>query len=168
MCVEETKMGRVADKIVKNEVAALFSAGPEYLEITSYANEKGIVTIEGAPFGVIGAIAPMTNPVPTIINNTISMISAGNAVVYMPHPAAHNVTLEIFKIVHNAIVSAGGPANLITAATQSKMENAAAVFKSPDIDLICVTGGPGSCKACNEERQKGDGRRPGQPSRNSR
>ena len=82
MCVEETKMGRVADKIVKNEVAALFSAGPEYLEITSYANEKGIVTIEGAPFGVIGAIAPMTNPVPTIINNTISMISAGNAVVY--------------------------------------------------------------------------------------
>ena len=163
MCVEETKMGRVADKIVKNEVAALFSAGPEYLEITSYANEKGIVTIEGAPFGVIGAIAPMTNPVPTIINNTISMISAGNAVVYMPHPAAHNVTLEIFKIVHNAIVSAGGPANLITAATQSKMENAATVFKSPDIDLICVTGGPGVVRLAMKSGKRVMGAGPGNP-----
>jgi propionaldehyde dehydrogenase len=64
-------MGRYEDKIAKNEIAALYSPGPEYLELTTYSNEKGVVTIEGAPFGVIGAITPMTNPVPTIINAAV-------------------------------------------------------------------------------------------------
>ncbi len=163
MGVEETKMGRYEDKIVKNEIAALFTPGPEYLEITTYSNEKGVVTIEGAPFGVIGAISPMTNPVPTIINNTICMISAGNSVVYLPHPSAHNVTLDIFRIVHNAIVSAGGPPNLITAAKQSKIENAASVFKSPDISLIVVTGGPGVVRLAMKSGKRVMGAGPGNP-----
>ena len=163
MTVEETKLGRVEDKIKKNEVGALFTPGPEDLEIRTYSNEKGIVTIEGAPFGVIGAITPMTNPVPTIINNTICMISAGNAVVYLPHPSAHKCTLEIFKIVHSAIVAAGGPPNLITAAKQSKIENAAAVFKSPDIDLIVVTGGPGIVRLAMKSGKRVMGAGPGNP-----
>jgi propionaldehyde dehydrogenase len=163
MAVEETKMGRYEDKIAKNEIAALFTPGPEYLELTTYSNEKGIVTIEGAPFGVIGAITPMTNPVPTIINNTICMISAGNSVVYLPHPSAHNCTLDIFRLVHNAIVSAGGPANLITAAKESKIENAATVFKSPDISLIVVTGGPGVVRLAMKSGKRVMGAGPGNP-----
>lgn len=163
MAVEETRMGRYEDKIAKNEIAALFTPGPEYLELTTYSNEKGIVTIEGAPFGVIGAITPMTNPVPTIINNTICMISAGNSVVYLPHPSAHNCTLDIFRLVHNAIVSAGGPANLITAAKESKIENAATVFKSPDISLIVVTGGPGVVRLAMKSGKRVMGAGPGNP-----
>jgi len=163
MAVEETKMGRIEDKIVKNEVAALYTPGPEYLEVKTYSDDNGTLTIQGAPFGVIGAITPMTNPVPTIINNTICMISAGNSVVYLPHPSAHNCTIEIFKIVHNAIVSAGGPPNLITAASQSKIENAAAVFKSPDIDLIVVTGGPGIVRLAMKSGKRVMGAGPGNP-----
>jgi propionaldehyde dehydrogenase len=163
LTVEETKLGRVDDKIIKIEVAALYSPGPEVLEATTYSNEKGIITIEGAPFGVVGAIAPMTNPAPTIINNTISIISAGNSIVYLPHPSAHNVTIEMFKIVHKAIVDAGGPPNLITAAKQSKIENAATVFKSPDIDLLCVTGGPGIVRLAMKSGKRALGAGPGNP-----
>lgn len=163
LTVEETKLGRVEDKIKKNEVAALYTPGPEYLEIKTYSDDTGIVQIQGAPFGVIGAITPMTNPVPTIINNTICMISAGNAIVYLPHPSAHNCTLEIFKIVHEAIVASGGPANLITAASQSKIENAASVFKSPDIDLIVVTGGPGIVRLAMKSGKRVLGAGPGNP-----
>ncbi len=163
MAVEETKMGRVEDKIKKNEVAALYTPGPEYLEVKTYTDDNGMLVIQGAPFGVIGAIAPMTNPVPTIINNTICMISAGNSVVYLPHPSAHNCTIEIFKIVHNAIVSAGGPPNLIAAAAQSKIENAAAVFKSPDVDLIVVTGGPGIVRLAMKSGKRVMGAGPGNP-----
>ncbi|MBM3709827.1 MAG: aldehyde dehydrogenase family protein, partial [Actinobacteria bacterium] len=89
MTVEETKLGRVEDKIRKIEVAALFTPGPEDVEIKTYSDEKGVIIVQGAPFGVIAAITPMTNPAPTIINNTICMISAGNSVVYLPHPSAH-------------------------------------------------------------------------------
>lgn len=163
MAVEETKMGRYEDKVLKNEVAALYTPGPEELEITTYSNEKGVISTEGTSFGVIAAIAPMTNPVPTIINNTICMISAGNSVVYLPHPSAHNVTIEIFKVVHKAIVDAGGPANLITAARQSKIENAAAVFKSNDVDLIVVTGGPGIVRLAMKSGKRVMGAGPGNP-----
>jgi len=163
MAVEETKMGRVEDKIKKNEVSALLTPGPEDLEIRTYSNENGVITVEGAPFGVIGAITPMTNPVPTIINNTIAMISAGNAVVYLPHPGAHNCTIEIFRIVHDAIVGAGGPPNLITAAKISKIENAATVFKSPDIDLVVVTGGPGIVRLAMKSGKRVMGAGPGNP-----
>ena len=163
LTVEETKLGRVDDKVIKIEVAALYSPGPEVLKATTYSNEKGTVTVEGAPFGVIGAITPMTNPAPTIINNTISMISAGNSIVYLPHPAAHKVTIECFKIVHNAIVNAGGPPNLMTAARESKIENAAAVFKSPDIDLLTVTGGPGIVRLAMKSGKRVLGAGPGNP-----
>ena len=163
LAVEETKLGRVEDKIIKLEVAALYSPGPEVLKATTYSNEKGTVTVEGAPFGVIGAITPMTNPAPTIVNNTISMVSAGNSIVYLPHPAAHRVTLECFKIVHNAIVNAGGPPNLITAAKESKIENAASVFKSPDVDLLSVTGGPGIVRLAMKSGKRVLGAGPGNP-----
>ncbi len=163
MAVEETKLGRIEDKIRKNEVAALFTPGPEDVEIETFSDEKGVITIQGAPFGVIAAITPMTNPVPTIINNTICMISAGNSVVFLPHPSAHNVTIEIFKIVHKAIVDSGGPPNLITAARQSKIENASVVFKSPDIDLLVVTGGPGIVRLAMKSGKRAIGAGPGNP-----
>ena len=163
MAVEETGMGRIEDKMKKNEVAALFTPGPEDVEIQTFSDEKGMVTVQGAPFGVIAAITPMTNPVPTIINNTISIISAGNSVVFLPHPSAHKVTLEIFKIVHRAIVNAGGPPNLITAARESKIENASVVFKSPDVNLLVVTGGPGIVRLAMKSGKRVIGAGPGNP-----
>ena len=163
MAVEETKMGRTEDKILKIEVAALYTPGPEELEVKTFSDEKGIVIVEGAPFGVIAAITPMTNPEQTIINNTIAMISAGNSVVFLPHPSAHNCTLETFKLVHKAIVNSGGPPNLITAAKASTIENTGAIFKSPDVDLLVVTGGPGIVRLAMKSGKRVMGAGPGNP-----
>ena len=66
----------------------------EDLESTVFTGDRGLTLVEMAPFGVIGSITPSTNPGATIINNTISMVSAGNAVVFNPHPNAKMVCLR--------------------------------------------------------------------------
>jgi propionaldehyde dehydrogenase len=163
LTVDETKMGRYEDKILKNKVAVEFTPGPEELGVKSYSNESGTVIIDRAPFGVIGAITPMTNPTPGVINNSIIMISAGNSIVFLPHPDAHNCTMESFKVVHEAIIKGGGPANLITAARKSKIENVSKIFKSSDISMICTTGGPGIVRLSMKSGKKVIGAGPGNP-----
>jgi len=154
---------RYEDKILKNEVAALRSPGPEDLEVKSYSGDTGTITIERAPFGVIAAINPMTNPTACVINSAIVMISGGNGIVFLPHPSAHNCTVETIKVVHKAIVDAGGPANLVTAARQSKIENVQKVFKSDDVNMIVATGGPGIVRLSLKSGKKVIGAGPGNP-----
>ena len=166
MAVEETGMGRVEDKIIKNITAAQRSLGPEDLEIKSYSRcctENGTLTVDMAPYGVIAAITPMTNPAPSIINNTIIIISAGNSVVYLPHPSAKKVTLDALLVVHNAIVDAGGPQNLITSTKEPDINNASLCMASKDINLICATGGPAIVEIAMKSGKKVLGAGPGNP-----
>ena len=86
--VEETKIGRVEDKIIKNRVAAENTPGTEDLKTRAITGEDGLTIEEYCPFGVIGSITPTTNPTETLINNSISMIAGGNTVVFSPHPRA--------------------------------------------------------------------------------
>ena len=116
-----------------------------------------------APYGVIAAITPMTNPAPMIINNTIIMISAGNSVVYLPHPSAKKVTLDALLVVHKAIVDAGGPENLITSTKEPNIENAGICMASKDINLICATGGPAIVEIAMKSGKKVLGAGPGNP-----
>ncbi|MHB1376375.1 MAG: aldehyde dehydrogenase [Candidatus Humimicrobiaceae bacterium] len=166
MAVEETGMGRVEDKIIKNITAAEQTLGPEDLEIKSYSRcctDNGTLTVDMAPYGVIAAITPMTNPAPSIINNTIIIISAGNSVVYLPHPAAKKVTLDALLVVHKAIVDAGGPQNLITSTKTPNIENAGICMASKDINLICATGGPAIVEIAMKSGKKVLGAGPGNP-----
>lgn len=163
LTVDETGIGVYEDKIIKNQVAVNFSPGPEDLDITTYSNEISTISIDRAPYGLIAAITPMTNPTPGIINNSIIMISAGNSIVFLPHPAAHNCSLEAIKVIHNAIVEAGGPANLVTAASQSKVENVSVAFKSDKVDMITATGGPGIVRLSMKSGKKVIGAGPGNP-----
>ena len=163
MAVEETKMGRYEDKIVKNEVAADLSIGPEELEVKSYMSGDMMISSTGSPFGVVGAINPMTNPTACVINTCIVVLSAGNSIVFLPHPAAHNCTIETFKVIHKAIVDAGGPPNVITAARESKIENVSSVFKSDDIDIISAVGGPGIVRLSMKSGKRVIGAGPGNP-----
>ena len=166
MAVEETGMGRVEDKTIKNIVAAEKTLGPEDLEIRSYSRcctDNGTLTVDMAPYGVIAAITPMTNPAPMIINNTIIMISAGNSVVYLPHPSAKKVTLDALLVVHKAIVDAGGPENLITSTKVTSVENAGICMASKDISLICATGGPAIVEIAMKSGKKVLGAGPGNP-----
>jgi len=163
LTVDETKIGRYEDKIIKNEVAVNFSPGPEDLDIKTYSDEVSTIIIDRSPYGLIAAITPMTNPTPGIINNAIVMISAGNSIVFLPHPAAHNCSLEAIKVIHSAIVEAGGPPNLITGAASSKVENVSAAFKSDNVDMITATGGPGIVRLSMKSGKKVIGAGPGNP-----
>src|ERR1017187_9174147 len=113
MAHEETGLGRFEDKILKNQLVTEKTPGTEDLPSHTVTGDDGLTLTEPAPFGVIGAITPTTNPTSTIINNTIAMLSAGNAVVFNVHPNAKRVSCHNVALINKAIVAAGGPRNLI-------------------------------------------------------
>lgn len=142
MAVDETGMGRYPDKIRKNELAINRTPGVEDLEPRSFTGDKGLTLIEQAPWGVIGSITPSTNPSETIINNTIGMVAGGNAVVFNPHPGAKKISAFTVSLINKAIISAGGPPNLITTVSNPTIASANILMKHPKIALLVVTGGP--------------------------
>ena len=143
MACAETGLGRVADKIVKNRLVTTRAPGPEDLELEAVTGDQGMMVTEFAPFGVVGAITPTTNPTATVINNTISSVSAGNAVVFNVHPNAKRVSAENIRLLNRAIQAADGPPDLVTAIAFPTIDSAKAVMNHPDVALLLVTGGPG-------------------------
>jgi len=161
--VDETRMGRVDHKIIKCKLASKHTLGVEDLETIAWSGDHGLTIEELAPFGVIGAIMPSTHPVPTMLNNSISMISAGNSVVINAHPAAKNVSNVAVQLLNQGIVAAGGPANLITCAKNPTMETGQILFTHPKIDLLTITGGPGVVKAAMKAGKRAICAGPGNP-----
>jgi len=113
--VGETGLGNVGDKMIKNRLAALKTPGPEDLETSAWSDENGLCIMERAPYGVLGAITPCTNPIATICSNGIGMIAAGNSVVFNVHPAAKRTSVNLTAMINESIMRAGGPANLLVA-----------------------------------------------------
>ncbi len=163
MAAEETGIGRAEDKVVKNRLVTTKTPGPEDLEPHVVTGDAGMVVTEYAPYGVIGSITPTTNPTSTIINNSIAMVSAGNAVVFNVHPSASLVSVENIKLLNRAVVAAGGPADLITATPQPTLESAREVMHHPDIRVLLVTGGPGVVKEALKTTKKVIAAGPGNP-----
>ena len=143
MAHAETGIGRAADKVAKNMLVATKTPGPEDLETTTVTGDQGMMVTEWAPFGVIGAITPTTNPTSTIINNSIAMLSAGNAAVFNVHPNARGVSAENIRLINRAIVAAGGPEDLVTATPDPTIDSAKHLMHHPDVRVLLVTGGPG-------------------------
>lgn len=141
LAVKETGLGKMPDKRLKLELAAQKTPGLEDITTEAYSGDHGLTITEKAPYGVVGVITPSTNPASTAVNNAISIIAAGNAVVFNAHPGARNVTNRTAEILHDAVVVAGGPANLITAVTNPTRETAAQLMNHRGIDLLLVTGG---------------------------
>jgi aldehyde dehydrogenase len=143
LAVEETGLGRVDDKTVKNRLVAQKAPGPEDLEVQAVSGTNGMMITEFAPFGVVGAITPVTNPAATILNNAISIVSAGNAVVFNPHPSARRTSNTAVRLVNRAIIAAGGPPNFVVSTVEPTIESARTLMAHPDVRLLLVTGGPG-------------------------
>ncbi|MFH0767622.1 MAG: aldehyde dehydrogenase family protein, partial [Bacillota bacterium] len=163
MAQEETGFGRVADKIVKNILAAEKTPGTEDLHASTFTGDDGMTLVELAPFGVIGSITPSTNPTSTIINNSISMIAAGNGVVFNPHPSAKKVTSETISILNKAILSAGGPKELLTAPLNPTMETSKVIMTHKDIRILVVTGGEAVVEVAMKSGKKVIAAGPGNP-----
>ena len=104
LAVQDTNMGNVAHKVMKNEGAVTLSPGVDDLISEAISGDSGTLLIEYVPFGVINSITPTTNPTSTVINHAIIMLSAGNAVVFSPHPNARACTEETMHVINEAIV----------------------------------------------------------------
>lgn len=163
IAVEETGLGRFEDKLSKNRLVIDKTPGPEYLEATAFTGDDGLALVEYAPYGVIGSITPTTNPSETVINNGISMLSAGNAVVFNPHPSARRVSTRAIEVIDQAIVAGGGPRNCLTTVAEPTIETAQALMKHSDVRLLVVTGGPAVVKAAMTSGKKVIGAGPGNP-----
>ena len=163
MAHEETGYGHVEHKVLKNLLAANKTPGIEDLKTQAWSGDYGLTLVEMAPFGVIGSITPSTNPPSTVINNSIGMIAAGNAVVFNPHPAAKNVSQEAMRVLNKAITDAGGPEGLITTVREPALETGTALMNHKDIPLLSVTGGEPVVKAAMKTGKKVIAAGPGNP-----
>lgn len=160
---EETKLGRFEDKITKNLLVTEKTPGLEHLEPQAITGDHGLTLIEPAPFGVIGAITPCTNPTSTIICNTIGMIAAGNTVVFNVHPTAKNCSMQTVGLINKTIQAHGGPKNVITCVSNPTIESAGQTMKHPNIRLVVVTGGGAVVKAAMTSGKRAICAGPGNP-----
>ena len=148
MAVEETGMGVVEDKVIKNHYAS------EYI-YNAYKNTKTCGVIEedkaygikkiAEPIGVIAAVIPTTNPTSTAIFKTLLALKTRNGIIISPHPRAKKSTIAAAKIVLDAAVKAGAPKGIISWIDVPSLELTNTVMK--EADIILATGGPGMVKA---------------------
>lgn len=161
--VEETGMGRIADKIIKHQLVANKTPGTEDLKPTALTGDDGLTLVEMAPFGVIGSITPSTNPSETVICNSIGMIAGGNGVVFNPHPNACRTANYAVDLVNRAIVEAGGPENLVVSVAKPTMDTSKEMMASPIVRMLVATGGPGVVRTLLSSGKKAIGAGAGNP-----
>ena len=148
LAVEETGMGVVEDKVIKNHYAA------EYI-YNKYKNEKTCGVIErdeiygvqkiAEPIGLIAAVIPTTNPTSTAIFKTLLALKTRNGIIISPHPRAKNSTITAAKVVLEAAVAAGAPEDIIGWIDVPSLDMTNLIMRESDI--ILATGGPGMVKA---------------------
>jgi aldehyde dehydrogenase len=163
MEMEETKIGRLVHKIEKLKTLGEKTPGVEFMRSDVFSGDHGLAVIEHAPFGVIGAITPVTHSLPTITGNAVSMIAGGNTLVVNPHPSGKRVAVEGVRRFNQAIYRDLGIDNLICVIAEPTLESADALFKHRGIHLICVTGGPAVARAAMQSSKRAIVAGPGNP-----
>jgi aldehyde dehydrogenase len=161
--MEETKIGRLKHKIEKLIVAGERTPGVEFLRTDASSGENGLTLTEYAPFGVIGAVTPVTHSLPTLASNAISMLAAGNAVVFNAHPSGAGIARHGVQLFNQAIDQVIGIDNLITIIGQPTLESAQAIFEHREVRLLCVTGGPAVGRAALKSPKRAIVAGPGNP-----
>ena len=139
----ETGMGNKEDKLLKNKAALDNTPGVEDLTTTALTGDGGMVLFEYSPFGVIGSVAPSTNPTETIINNSISMLAAGNSIYFSPHPGAKKVSLKLISMIEEIAFRCCGIRNLVVTVAEPTFEATQQMMAHPRIAVLAITGGPG-------------------------
>lgn len=161
--VAETKMGRVDHKTAKHILVADKTPGTEDIQPSVRTGDFGLTLTEQAPFGVVGAITPSTNPSETVICNSIGMIAAGNGVVFNPHPGAIATSNYAVDLINRASQRVGGPRVLVTSVTKPTLDTAKIMQTHAAIRLLVCTGGPGVVKAVLSSGKKAIGAGAGNP-----
>ena len=162
LAVEETGMGIVEDKVIKNHYAS------EYI-YNAYKNVKTCGVLErdeafgltkvAEPIGVIGAVIPTTNPTSTAIFKALIALKTRNGLIFSPHPRAKKSTIEAAKVVLDAAVKAGAPEGIIGWIDEPSVELSGLIMQ--EADIILATGGPGMVKAAYSSGKPAIGVGPG-------
>ncbi len=150
MAVEETRMGIVEDKVIKNHFASEYIYN-KYKDTRTCDeierdNSFGIIKV-AEPVGVIGGVVPTTNPTSTAIFKALLALKTRNAVIFSPHPRAVQCTVAAAKLVKEAAEAAGAPKGLIGWIDEPSVEASKQLMSHPDISIILATGGPGMVRA---------------------
>ncbi len=150
LAVEDTGMGVVEDKVIKNHFSSEFI-------YNKYREDKtcGVIDEDKAygikkiaePIGILAGIVPVTNPTSTTIFKSLISLKTRNAIVFSPHPSAKNCTIKAAKTVLEAAVKAGAPADIIAWIDEPSIELSQRLMKHDDVNMILATGGPGMVKA---------------------
>lgn len=160
--LEETGIGRLDHKIAKLDGIPGIP-GVEWLHPYGMSGDRGIAMEEQSPFGVVLAISPVTHSIPTIACNIINMVAAGNAVTINAHPGGAACAAMAVAEFNLGIERETGISDLITIVEKPSLESFDAFCKSPEVDLICVTGGPGVVKAAMQSGKRAICAGPGNP-----
>ena len=164
MAVEETGMGVAAHKTIKNEVGSrdVYESIKDLKTVGVIGEDKLKKVVEiAAPFGVIAAIIPTTNPTSTAFFKTLIALKTRNSIVVSPHPYAIQCTNEALTVCDEAAVSAGAPKGLIQCLTMASMDATQQLMKHPDVNLILATGGSALVKAAYSSGKPAYGVGPG-------
>jgi aldehyde dehydrogenase len=160
---EETRIGHLPHKAQKLQLVARLAEGVAGVGTDCFSGDHGITLDERGPWGVIGVITPVTHSLPTLANNAVNMIAAGNSLVCNPHPGGKRIAAHGAKLFNQAIYDLLGIDNLICVITAPTLETADAIFKHPDVRLITVTGGMGVVAAALRSGKRAICAGPGNP-----
>lgn len=141
MIVEETCMGNVYDKVAKMELVLSKTPGVGDLVTEVKTGDHGMTLYELSAYGLICALQPSTSPIATLLNNTISMLAGGNAIIHIPHPRAINVTQFVIEKISKIIRDTSGLENLVVTIGETSMSIAGEIMAHPDVDMVVATGG---------------------------
>ncbi|HUA59905.1 MAG TPA: bifunctional acetaldehyde-CoA/alcohol dehydrogenase [Verrucomicrobiae bacterium] len=148
--IEETRLGLLEDKIIKNMVATEFVynyvRSRRTVGIIADYPERGISEMAD-PIGVIFSVTPITNPTSTALFKCIMAAKTRNAVIFAPHPKAWRCSLAAIRTMYDAAVAHGGPENVFTCVEDPTVEDNKYLMRHPEVRLIDATGGPGAVKA---------------------
>ncbi|MBT62277.1 MAG: aldehyde dehydrogenase EutE [Puniceicoccaceae bacterium] len=158
----ETKIGRRAHKPLKLQ-GVQNVLGPEFLVPQGMSGDFGITMDEAAPWGVIVGVTPLTHSVPTIAGNIINMVAAGNSVVFNPHPGGAAVAALAVNEINEAIKAETGISNLVCTIEKPTLDSFNALCTHEDVDLLCITGGPGVVDAAMKTGKRAICAGPGNP-----
>lgn len=148
MAIEETGLGKLEDKVMKNHVASI--EVPNYLRgkksVGIIREEQGIIEV-AEPFGVVAGITPTTNPTSTTIFKAMIALKGRNAVVFAFHPRAQKCSEKAARICQEAAIKAGAPVNCIQWIKQPSVEATSCLIQHPHVNAIVATGGGAMVKA---------------------
>ncbi len=148
MAVEETQMGVVEDKVIKNHFAAEYIYN-KYKDAQTcgivHEDKEGGIKILAEPLGVLAGIVPTTNPTSTVIFKSLIALKTRNGIIFSPHPRAKKSTIYAAKLILDAAVKAGAPEDIIAFIEEPTLEMSSALMQNAD--FILATGGPSMVKA---------------------